>query len=145
MEEQFKIYVERLNEGKVEYFDFRTSPQFLDVQDLVFKGEVHVKGKAYLAEHELVLHAEAESVVLLPCQICNELTEVEITVRELVAIYPHEEVKSGIFDMSPLLREEILLQVPQFIECHQGKCPERGSTSSYMSREHEGYQPFKEL
>ena len=145
MEELFKIYVERLNGGKVEYFDFEATSQFLEVQDLSFNGPVHVQGRAYLAEHELVIHADASVVVLLPCQICNEMTEVEVKAREIVAIYPHEEVKSGIFDMAPLIREEILLQVPQFIECSNGKCPERKNASSYMSKDDEGYQPFKEL
>lgn len=145
MDERFKIYVERLRGGKVEHFSFVVPKKFLDASDLDFLDPVKIEGKAYLAEDELVIQASAEAQLMIPCQICNEPTLVQITVPEILALYPHEEVKSGIFDLAPLIREEILLQVPQFVECHGGKCPERTNYSSYMNREEEGYRPFKEL
>lgn len=147
MDELFKIYVDRLRHGEVESFDFEVEPHFLELGegDLKAEGPVKIEGNAYLAEHELVINGAARATFVLPCQICNEPTKVEVDVHEILAIIPHEELKSGVFDMGQVFREEILLQVPQFVECHDGKCPERASFSKFMSKEDEGFKPFKGL
>jgi hypothetical protein len=55
-------------------------------------------------------------------------------------------------DISEILREAILREVPQIAECHGGVCPARKEIEHYLSEtshahfvEEEGYHPFEGL
>jgi uncharacterized metal-binding protein YceD (DUF177 family) len=150
MEEQFKVYVERLRHGKMEEFDFSIAPDFLEIkeEELVFKDPVSVNGEAYLAENELVINVHVKTNFWMNCQICNEPTQNEIE-ADVYNVLPPEEFTTGIYDMAPLIREELLLMLPQFVECHDGQCPSRKDFAPFLKKEEEeedeGYQPFKDL
>jgi uncharacterized metal-binding protein YceD (DUF177 family) len=150
----FKIYIERLREGHESEIQETLPPDILDVQDpdLVFKKPIELKGVAYLAENELVIHWDVKTEALIPCSICNELVVVPIHVRNSYYSEPLTEIKSGIYNFKDLLRETILLEVPAFAECQGGKCPKRSEYSKYLkepsssqSDQDEGYQPFADL
>jgi uncharacterized metal-binding protein YceD (DUF177 family) len=154
MDDVFKIYFEQLRDGHEEKIHEKLDPGFLEIQepDLAFDKPVQLDGVAYLAEHELVLHWDIETEVLLPCLICNESVRIPISIKNFYFSEPIEEIKTGIFNFKNLLRETILVEVPLFAECNEGKCPKRQEynkyfkeSSSLSSDEGEGYQPFADL
>ena len=155
MDSEFKIYVDRLRDGKVEKIDLSFLPDFLDVieQDLSFNTDVQVQGEVYIANDELVFHLDIGTKGVIPCSICNEPVEVGIYVKGLYHLESLQNVKAGIFDMKSLIRENVLLETPAFAECHQGNCPKRREFKKYLKNssseepdvEPEGYQPFTNL
>lgn len=154
MEDAFKIYVEQLRKGQVEKLEESFSPDFVDVQEkeLAFPEPIHLKGKAYLVDEELVLHIDVAFVVQLPCVICNQPVRQAIAIKGHYHHVPLEEVRGGIYNFREDLRELILLEVPHFLECEEGNCPERKVIAKYLKEpsssseeEDEGYQPFRDL
>lgn len=130
---ELKIFVDRLKEGHVEAILVELSPACLDVQEeeLHFTRNVTVQGKAYLADGHLVLHASASTSAQLPCLCCNGPATVPICTEEWIHTEPLHQISDGVFDFSLLVREAILLQIPQFAECHSGQCPERDAVAQY--------------
>jgi uncharacterized metal-binding protein YceD (DUF177 family) len=154
MDDAFKIYVEQLRKGQVEKLDETFPSDFLDVheQELKFPGPVKLKGEAYLANEDLVLHFDVSYRVELPCRICNQPVQQDVEIRGHYHHVPLEEIKGAIFNFSDALREIILLEIPQFAECKEGSCPERKAIAQYLKEpssekeeEEEGYQPFADL
>ena len=133
--EQLKIYVDRLKEGHQELLNEVLSPSFFDIEDkdLHFSGDVHVEGEVYLANEHLVVHLNIDVNAVLPCAICNELTNHPISIKNLYLTKPLAEIKGAVYDLSNEVRESILLQTPRFTECNQGKCPERESIKKYLA------------
>ena len=118
MDHSLKIFIDRLEGGKVERFNEELSTDFLDC-DISFHESVTVKGKAYLAEDHLVIQLQVKVVASL----------------ELKDFYHTEElgnIRGAIYDMQTVLRETILLEIPSFIECH-GNCPKRNELNKYLS------------
>lgn len=154
MEDEFRIYVEQLRDGHDKQLDETFLPDFLDVSepDLAFSKPVHLEGSAYLAEQELILHWNIQTEALMPCCICNDKVPVEIEINNFYHSEPLDEIKTGIFNFKSLLRETILLEVPPFTECNEGKCPGRQEVAKYLKgpteekvNDDEGYQPFADL
>ncbi|MCE5319140.1 MAG: DUF177 domain-containing protein [Parachlamydia sp.] len=153
MDDAFKIYVEQLRDGHVEKLEESFSSEFLDIheKELSFKGPVAFQGEAYLANDDLVMRFSASCHCQLPCVICNKPVQQELKVENHYHNAPLAEVKSGIYHFREILREIILLEVPQFAEC-EGGCPERKEIAQYLKEpsskdeeEEEGYQPFADL
>lgn len=153
MEDIFKIYIEQLREGNEEKIHEFLDPAFLDLMepDLAFEKPVELHGIAYLAEHELVLKWDIRTEVKVPCTICNEGMDVTIHIQNFYYSEPIDEIKTGVYNFKNLLRETILLEVPSFTECHEGKCPKRREYTKYLkkasdlSEEEEGYHPFADI
>lgn len=149
-DDSFKIYVERLRDGKQVQISEKFSPEFLDVndEDLTFKKPVNVDGEAYIAGDSLILHLKIGTKGIVPCTICNKPVEVEIDLDDFYHAEPMSELKSGIFDFRDVLREAILLEVPAFTEC-KGNCPSRKELKKYLKKSEksseEGYHPFADL
>lgn len=149
--EPFKIYIDRLRNGKAQVVNETVSPDFLEVEEegLQFRKPIEVSGEAYIAEEELVLHLTIKAEALMPCAICNEMTPIEVFLDNFYEVVPLEDIKGAIFDMRSSLREEILLQIPHTIECHMGKCPARKDYSHYLreeeAKETDGFHPFADL
>jgi uncharacterized metal-binding protein YceD (DUF177 family) len=134
MSEQFKIFVDRLKEGHVEKIREVAPPDFLDVheQELSFPESVSVVGDAYLVDDHVVLHLEIKTVVSLPCSVCNRATLVPIHLKNSYETQPLDEIPTSIFHYTEKLRTALLLQIPAYAECNEGKCPERVSISKYL-------------
>ncbi len=132
--ESLKIYIDRLREGNSETLNATLPPAILDVQEeeLSFPAEVRVSGDVYLADDHLVADLNAQTIDLLPCSICNEPVKILINVRNHYATEPLSDIRSAIYDLTPAVREALLLQVPQFIECNEGNCPERETLKKYL-------------
>ncbi|MDB2613968.1 hypothetical protein N9Y92_02280 [Chlamydiales bacterium] len=154
MDEDLKVYADRLREGKVEEIDIQIPSSFMEVneKDLSFQGKVSVRGQAYVVNDELVLNLHIFAEAIMPCQICNELTCLPLELKGVYGVFAISEIKGKVFNCSSFIREEILIALPQFIECHKGKCPERVLVKKYLTSKREegegvdeGYHPFKDL
>lgn len=150
MDERFKIFLEQLKSGDTEKIDITCSSDFLAVNedDLRFEGPVHVTGDVYLADEELILHLDVSAKAIIPCSICNEPVKVEVEVIGFYHAEPIAELKTGSFNFQEVLREAILLEVPQFAECG-GNCPQRKQVDKYLkqpkAQDGQGYQPFADI
>ena len=134
MDDDFKIFVDRLKGGKVDKLNLSLPPDFLDVTEshLSFKTDVSVKGEAYIAEDALVLHMDIGTREEIPCSICNSPVGVDIHLKGVYHIEPLADIKAGVFDPKEVIRENILLESPSFAECNQGNCPERTRIKKYL-------------
>lgn len=149
----FKVFVEQLRSGNVEQLQEELGPEFLDIQEkeLAFRDPVLLKGEAYLAEDELILHFNISTFAELPCSICNEMVKVPVKVQNAYHHEPLSAIKSGVFNMLNVLREAILLETPPFAECDGGNCPKRKELEKYIRKPQEkedeepGYRPFENL
>lgn len=148
----FKIYIDQLRFGKVAELESEIPPDFLELEaddELVCKKPVHIKGEAYVANQELVLHFELETEGELPCTICNLPVHVEFANRNFYHVIPLDEIKSSVFDFKELAREALLLEAPHFVECQGGKCPQRDELEKYFKKpssdQGETYRPFADL
>lgn len=152
MEDAFKIYVEQLRGGHVEKIDENVNSSFLDIKedDLRFDDITHIKGEAYLAENELVIHLDVHVIAYMPCAICNKAVKTPLDLKNLYLTAEPEEYKSGIYNFSESLRESILLELPHFVEC-DGECPQRKEISDYLkdpensNDQDGGFHPFADL
>ncbi|MGE5195829.1 MAG: YceD family protein [Anaerolineae bacterium] len=156
MPTDFKIYIDRLKDGRSEKIEEQASSDFLDVQEeeLSFPETVSIKAEAYLTDDHLIIHLSAKTLAKMPCSICNESILVPIHLSDFYHAEPLNELKSPIFDFTSLLREALLLQLPSFIECRGGKCPERETINKFLKDKdqpiqdlppHPTYFPFADL
>ncbi|MFT4552885.1 MAG: uncharacterized metal-binding protein YceD (DUF177 family) [Chlamydiales bacterium] len=154
--EEFRIYIDRLKDGKTEKLDGSFSTDFLEVKDqeLSFSGTVEVTGETYLADDTLVLHFGVKTTTLQPCAICNKACSYTIRVKGHYHAEDTSEIRTGIFDFRNVLRDAILLEVPSVVECQDGKCPDREDIVKYfakaqdsqkMDASHDAYHPFSDL
>ncbi len=154
MDDQFKINVEQLHDGHEKVIHESLSPSFLEIDEpeLVFKKSVLLDGIACVADTELVVRFDIETEALMACRICNELVPVKIAISSFYHSEPLSEIKTGIYDFKTLLRESILVEIPTFVECHEGKCPHRKEIAKYLKPDSlqskvavDGYHPFADL
>lgn len=154
MDDDFKIYVEQLREGREKKIRETLTPDFLEIHepDLSFEKPVELEGVAYLAENELILHWDVNAEALVSCSICNEKVAVPLHIQNFYYSESLDEIKSGIYNFKDLLRETILIEVPLFAECNGGNCPHRKEYADYLKEpslsqtdEDEGYHPFADL
>lgn len=146
----FNIYIDRLYDGHTEELEEEVDPDFLEVKenDLSFSDPLFLKGEAYIADDELILHFSVTTYATLPCSICNELVKAAIQELDFYHAEPLNEIKTGVFNFKELLREVILLDAPAFAECNDGDCPRRKEIEKYLKVEGEGddqYRPFANL
>lgn len=134
--DQFKIYVNRLNNGQTHEHEESLSSDFLDVREnfLKFQENIRISGSTYLADDHLVSHLCIDAIATIPCSICNEPVRIPIAIKDLYLSTPLTEIKGAIYDLSDEIRESILLQVPQFAECQQGKCPQRSHIEQFLGK-----------
>lgn len=135
----FKIYVDRLRNGRDEDIEEILSPEFLDFneEDVHFEDRIKIQGNAAVVDETLVLRLGIETQMVIACCICNEKVKVPVGPITFLHIEPLVAIKSAIFDFKEVLREAILLEIPQKSECNQGNCPERELIKKYFSKSKE--------
>ncbi len=135
MQQKCTIYVDRLKDGQTSHIKEEFSPDFLQVEEssLSFPEQVAVEIKAYLSEDHLVLHINAEATSVSPCVICNQPATHQIKIQDH---YHTEELSEipAVFNCLPIIRECILLEIKDYLECSGGTCPDRDSVASYMKK-----------
>lgn len=132
--ENLKIYIDRLSGGQTQKIEESLSPDFLDLdeEDLVFDDPVALKGEVYIANDHLIIHLNIQTSAYLPCSICNDAVHAPISIKNLYLTRPLSEIHGAIFDLTDEVRESILLQTPLFVECNNGKCPERENIKKFL-------------
>lgn len=147
MNDIFKIYIDRLKTKEAEEFDIKVDPSFLKANEseLTFNKLVEVKGKTYLAQNDLVIDLNAKAYYNMPCSICNELAENFLEIEHFIKVVELSSIKDAVFDFSSILRDEILLQLPQFIECNFGNCSKRNEIKQYFKKDNEKHFPFQDI
>lgn len=143
------IYLDRLSQGREQLIEAQLSPEFMDIEDkeLFFDVPISVDGRAYLAEDELIMQIDVETVARVHCAICNELTDFKLSLDKVYLTKEIRAIQGVIFDFRDLVREEILLNIPHLVEC-QGNCPKRQELGVYIKEEasEEGtFRPFEGL
>lgn len=143
----FKIYIDRLRGGTTHAVEETVSSEFVGVEDdlLRFSKPIRIKGQAYIAEEDLILHFGIEFSADMPCAICNEWTDVKVKIENLYEGISLEEIRGAVYDITDWLREEIILKIPHVAEC-RGNCPNREEIKSFIKdAEEDGYRPFADL
>lgn len=150
--DELKVFIQDLEGGNVTSVDATVPGASLEVleSELSFPIPVRVYGQVYLAKEQVVACLSASTSVELPCRICNEGTRVSLHLDKSYHTWPVSHFVNGRVDCLAVAREGLLLLVPQFAECHEGKCPAREALQSYVrsespSGETEGYTPFAGL
>ena len=135
MDDAFKIYVERLKEGKPETLNESFAPTFMEVdeKELAFEAPIEVQGEAFVTDDALVISGQIKTKARIPCSICNELTEIEIEIPSFAHTENMSDVRAGVYNLAPVLREALLLELPSKVECG-GACPERENIKKYLSK-----------
>lgn len=132
---ELKIYVDRLKEGKKEVFHGKISSDFMvQESDLFFDKDMELDGEAYVAGDHLIIKLTAKVLAYMPCSICNKPTAFPLILSDFYHAESLEDNPSPTFDFSELLRTDLLLQLPSFIEC-QGNCPERANIKKYLKQD----------
>jgi len=152
MHDQLKIYVEQLKTGYKEKINLQVSSNFLDLHEdeLAVAPSISIQGEAYTTGDNLILCLSCKTEVQLPCSICNTMTRVSLEAKEIAHSQELSELPSSIFDYSGVVREELLLMIPHFIECQKGNCPQRLEIQPFIKAEKPAsapdvHFPFKNL
>ena len=155
MDVDVRISLDSLKVKETERIEKELSPEFLEIDEmeLTIDRSIHVKGMIYLTPSHLIMQVSAKTSGSMPCLICNEMTRFTLKIETFTHTERLSRLSRGYFDIRPALREALLLQLPQFVECSNSKCPKRDELKSYLHKESktekidEGikYFPFKEL
>ncbi len=147
----FQIWIDRLKSGQSQTINESLPPDFLDLEreeELRTETPVLVKGKAYLTDSELILHLDASTKVMMPCAVCNKMTQIELAIENFYHTHPLEEIPSGTYDFRTPLREALIIELPKYVECNKGKCPSRKEIDPYLkgkSKDDNIHFPFSNL
>ncbi len=145
MTDSLTLYLARLQGGEVEQINTELPTSSLQPHEgeLIFDGPVQVKGQAYVAGDELVLHLSIGAKASMPCRVCNEGAMVKIVVKDLYHTVELSQCPSAVLDLAPVIRELVLLEVPAFVEC-TGGCAKREELDKYLHKG-ENFHPFEDL
>jgi uncharacterized metal-binding protein YceD (DUF177 family) len=148
------VLISSLQSGKEKEIEAKFPASFLEVneKELTFTESVNVKGKVYLAGDALIFHFSASVSFSLPCKVCNTNVNSELEVKNVIHAEDIEDMEGDRFNYANALREALLLELPDIIECSQGVCPERAHIKKYLKEERKedgnsemSYHPFSSL
>lgn len=149
--QQCLICIDRLKNGQTLKISESIDPAFLKIEEeeLKFNFPVEVQGEAYVSEGELICRFKASTVAMMPCVICNQLIKIDLVLGAFYHAQPINEIPGAVFDYQDALREALLIEIPRYVECNAGKCPERSVIAPYMrskkQKTEENYFPFSNL
>ena len=128
------IYTDRLRDGESQEFSGQCTAKEIELGDaeLRFTSPIDFQIRAYATDDHLLIHMTVNTVAQIPCKICNDWTDIKIEFENQTQATPLSEIRSRVYDFTPLLIENIVLELPQFTEC-QGDCPEREALKSFLS------------
>lgn len=133
METKLKIFVDRLTQEKSENIDETIPATLLNVSEpfLTFSGVIKIQGETYIASDHLVIQLTVDALAEIPCSICNDRVTATIFLKKFYQTEEISQIKGHVYDYFPLLREAILLEVPDFVECN-GNCKKRTDLKNYL-------------
>ena len=81
---------------------------------------------------QLLLHINIEARVALCCVVCDKEVIVPLELMDRYHAVPLEVITSRLFDLRPLIEEMIGVEVPEYVECREGNCPQRPVMERYL-------------
>jgi hypothetical protein len=140
------IYVDRLRGGEEEKLEVKLPPGGFDFGDpeLTLADDVAVRGTAYLADGQLIMRFTIIATVAMPCRICNRPVLYHLDLRDLYWIVELADVKGAKVDGAAIVTELIASELPHYLECNEGSCPERKESGKFLNQ-HRGFHPFEDL
>lgn len=144
------VYVDRLKGDNEEEIAETIDPQALGMQEsdeLTVTAPVEIEGRAYMADEYLVVDLDITASITIPCAFCNQDFVLDVDVQHSIHEEPISDIKHGVFDIIPLVREAIFLEVPLYPLCGGKVCLHRDEIEKYLKKEsvEEGYQPFIDI
>ncbi|MCZ7591533.1 MAG: DUF177 domain-containing protein [Kiritimatiellae bacterium] len=115
-----------------EWFDGEESPEILGVgEDPAIKSSNPIRYHLFAqrASGQLVLNGEVRADMTLQCGRCAEFFSTSVAENSFLRAYEISDA-TEVVDVTPDIREEILLQVPHFPVCSpecKGLCPQCGA------------------
>ena len=133
MQTNLKIYVDRLSEENSITIDEAIPSSALNVTEpfLSFSGMLKINGKTYIASDHLVIQLKIEASAESPCSICTEKILLPIKLKSFYHTEELNQIKGKVYDYLPIIREAILLEVPDFVECNSN-CQKRAELKDYL-------------
>jgi uncharacterized protein len=116
-----------------EAFDGSESPEFMEMSgpDMAFEQPVQYQLHAQLQENALLVTGRLQTKATLRCSRCLKMFQQVLVVGQFVL---HQELIGEDFvDLTPQMREDIILEVPQRALCQpscKGLCPVCGKDSN---------------
>ncbi len=135
MRTEITVDLTAIRQGRTQKIVTTLPPSLMEINEpeLQFQMPVTIKGAVYLSEDHLIIHFHASTEALLPCAICNQMSPWELKISDFHHIEPIASLKNSCFDLAPIVREALLLELPKSIECNRGCCPKRSEISPYIS------------
>ncbi len=106
----------------------------LEVPDLTSKSPIRCTLHVSKQEEAILIRGMLEMTALTPCARCLELLPVKLVVEDFVQLT--EDLTKTEIDISPAVREEILLVLPNYSKCElssSGTCPIFGKNWSSLN------------
>lgn len=137
MPEPLKIFTEQLRDERHEKIQATLPPEFLELSEKEVSAcsPVVIEGEAYALDELLMVEVAVRAEIEMVCSVCNRPVRVTLENKNILISIPFSELPSSVFDCSTLIREEIVMLIPQFIECKQEGCPERQVLKQYLKSE----------
>ncbi len=129
----FLLNINLLKDGEPEkILSGEYPPSFLDIDepDLQFLDPVILEGTVVKTDKMLIFRFSFSTYAMIPCRVCNEVIKHKMTQKDILHT---EEIQNNLYDYTEILREEILIHVPSFIECNNDNCPEREKMPKYLA------------
>ena len=118
MNEDFLINIDQLRKTGNLSLNMTLPSDFLELEEseLHFGAEIVLQGEAYVVDERLILHLDMIVPAILVCTICSGDAHKDVKIDNFYHVEETKKLKSTIYDFSNVLRQEILLEVPQFAE-----------------------------
>jgi hypothetical protein len=82
-----------------------------------------------------VIHLSAITTAKMPCSMCNQMIQTPLTIGNFYHAEPLVDIPDAIYDFKMALREALLIELPQRVECNNGHCPSRTILAPYLRSE----------
>jgi uncharacterized metal-binding protein YceD (DUF177 family) len=83
---------------------------------------IQVRGNIYKTDDWVILEAEVDTSIQMPCSTCNEPFEYSIHIDSWKVQENISSIKEGFWDLTEQLREAIVLEFPFLAVCGNGSC-----------------------
>lgn len=148
MKQQLPVYIDRLREGQNEPVDEIVEPQRLELSDdeISVTKPFKVTGEVYVVEEYLVVSLTIIGQLSLICRLCNEPFVFPISIKKAQEEISLDEIKDACYDLLPLIRELVLLEIPLYPQCSGSSCGNREKIEKFLKNPNEQLNmPFKDL
>jgi len=144
------IYIDRLKAGATFDISEVVGPECLELQEedeVSSHAPITISGRAYIAEEFLILTLNIQAELEMPCALCSETFSYPLHLKDVLHEEPIKNIKHGVYNYAPVIREAVLLEIPFYPQCGGKVCLKRKEFEKYLKKEtkEEEYHPFQGL